>query len=768
MGGGACWDADTCAIQQGYLTFPSEKMDAFLGYSCSEINAGKGDSEINMLCAESSVGGVDFTEYNTLVVPYCTQDVFVGTKTIAYDDGSTVNHMGAANTMSVIKWVFENFPNPSHIVLTGCSAGGTALPIAYDLLNSKLPNFLYSFLAVCPVSRLSLSDISPMLSCSYLQKYIVHYNGWTRSPPGMKSVQISTVADSAVYLTPTYFLENALSNWDPQPIMKKINFPYNKYKDDEEYSSLVWNHVLDRGPNSDKWGFITHNNDPISQMYYQYMGGMYAGDDDGGRLLEDAATSWWNSLSASLSYVQSSHKNMDTFIMDGEGHCTFGWYYAMQQSDFDDWVKDIVRERAVLGRTASSAPLFISAVILGSLVTLGAAYGRQRRATGVDEGILLAQEGKKSPKQKLQSYLVAASSFLSRFQEYPVTTGYLTIITFYFWTMLLYAGFAHPVNNPSLGPRADTLSSFGINNPTLIVYSSQLYRLLTAGFLCSGILAYGVVVITLIRQTRYIEKALGSSREFLVMGTVIMLGSNLIYACFAEGATCSPIATVIGLNALSILVRKKASSALENTTVPRPLCWTITVFVVSALFFPFNSWIINLTSAIIGALLGYIVLDLSQTTDSESTEVNHPTYSAKKPALKGILVVYAVMLFLLAFRIVRPNRVYMSPFLTGCDLAYVELPADVAGSFYGEQRRLEENAADDDDGGTLCAEFCVPHIAGRPLIWGADSYSGYSVSQGRCEENGYDTHVADKTFTKATYSVDVEIFTLSDNNDDQA
>lgn len=580
-------------------------------------------------------------------------------------------------------------------------------------------------------------------------------------------MQISTVADSAVYLTPTYFLENALSNWDPQPIMKKMHFPYDKYKNNEEYSSLVWNHVLKRGSNSDKWGFITHNNDPVSQMYYQYMGGMYAGDDENnnGRQLEDVADAWWSSLSASLAYVQNAHKNVQTFVMDGEGHCTFGWYYAMQEEEFDDWVKSIVQERAVLGRTKSSVPLFLTAIVLGALVTLGAAHGRQRRDIGVDDGVLLSQEGKKSPKHKLVSFLTSASSCLSRFQEYPVTTGYFTIVTFYFWTMLLSAGFAHPVNNPSLGPSAATLSSFGINNPTMIVYNSQLLRLFTSGFLSSGILTYSIIAVTLIRQTRHIEKALGSSKEFLIMGLVIMTGSNLVYACCAQGATCTSIATIIGINTLSILVRKKAS-ALEHSTVPKPLCWTITVFILSALFFPFNSWIVSLASAVIGAFMGYFVMEKSEQDETAETAVEQPRYAARKSKMQGVLVACLVMFCLLAFRIIRPNRRYKSPFLTGCDLAYVELPADVAGSFYGERRHLEQNA-EFDDGDSICAEFCVPHIAGRPLIWGASVYSGYSVSQGQCEENGYDTHIADKTFTRATYSVDVEVFTSANNNNNQ-
>ena len=70
MGGGACWDEDTCGQEASYLTFP-QKLDNFVGRSCSEVNAGQGDTQFNMLCAQKDVGGVDFTEYNTIVVPYC-------------------------------------------------------------------------------------------------------------------------------------------------------------------------------------------------------------------------------------------------------------------------------------------------------------------------------------------------------------------------------------------------------------------------------------------------------------------------------------------------------------------------------------------------------------------------------------------------------------------------------------------------------------------------------------------------------------------------
>lgn len=592
----------------------------------------------------------------------------------------------------------------------------------------------------------------------------MHYNRWTRSPPGIKSVQISTVADSPVYLTPTYFLENAFGNWDPEPIMEQLSFNFNKYRDSEKYSTEVWNHVLKRGPNSDQWGFITHNDDPISQMYYSYMGGMYA-DDDGyngnGRQLEDVADAWWSSLSESLAYVKKKHKNVGTFIIDGEDHCTFGWYYAMQQDGFDDWVKNIIQEKRVFGRSSPSAPLFAVAAVIGALIAWGAVNSRKNRDIGVDDGVLLGEsEKRRSSSQLLDATVEKFSRICGRFGEYPVTAGYFAVVTIYFVAMLISQGFAHPANNPSLGPSAISLSSFGINNPSLIVYNSQLVRLVTSGFLCSGVITFVILAFTLHRHTKNLEREIGSSKEFCILGIAVMLGSNLIYACVAGGASCATISTILGLNALSIsLPRNKSES--EARAAPRPICSTVTLFIFAALVLPFNSWIINLSGVCIGLILGFAAVErhAQESASDLRTGESIYRYTAKRNPVKGFFALCLVLFFLLVFRAIRPNSLYTSPFLTGCDLTYVELPSDIVGSFYGGNRRLG-NA---EGGGTICAEFCVPHIAARPLVWGASTYSGYSVSSGQCKDKGYDTHIADKTFSKATYSVDVEVYKKSNN-----
>ncbi len=72
-----------------------------------------------------------------------TQDVHLGdASNISYDGDNIVRHVGAHNMIRTLNWVFSNFPNPTNIFLTGCSAGGTAVPIAYDLINKHYNSFL--------------------------------------------------------------------------------------------------------------------------------------------------------------------------------------------------------------------------------------------------------------------------------------------------------------------------------------------------------------------------------------------------------------------------------------------------------------------------------------------------------------------------------------------------------------------------------------------------------------------------------------------------
>lgn len=168
QGGGACWDEETCEMQEEMLAYP-EYFDDFVGLGCSEIEYGAAEQNgylLSMLCSKK-VGNTDFREYNTIIVPYwyvsslllspilyfsrvihsqnlfSTQDVHIGDAIdVSYDGNNVIQHVGAHNMVRTLNWVFANFPNPTHIFLTGCSAGGNAVPIAYDLINKHYNTFV--------------------------------------------------------------------------------------------------------------------------------------------------------------------------------------------------------------------------------------------------------------------------------------------------------------------------------------------------------------------------------------------------------------------------------------------------------------------------------------------------------------------------------------------------------------------------------------------------------------------------------------------------
>jgi len=288
-GGGACWDAATCKLQSMFLSFPQEWLGPLVGSSCSTWSSW-GNS---MLCAKT-VGDTDFSEYNFVLIPYCTQDVHLGDEP---NSEYGVKHVGGHNLYQTLKWIFVNFPDPSHIFITGCSAGATPFPVVYEIINS-------------------------------------HYmaNG--------KLVEINGIADSPVYLTPTYFLQNGLMHWNVKTVMDLIGFDYDAYKDDENFPNEVLDHALENSKETDQWGYVTHDSDMVSLLYYGFMNGdsVFGIDYGLGRryrsgrsepwnlrrqMYDDIQLQWWMKMNNSLSLAMKDHSNFHAFVMEGTDHCTF-------------------------------------------------------------------------------------------------------------------------------------------------------------------------------------------------------------------------------------------------------------------------------------------------------------------------------------------------------------------------------------------------------------------------------------------------------------
>merc|ERR1711957_933974 len=115
---------------------------------------------------------------------------------------------------------------------------------------------------------------------------------------GGRSTSISVIMDSAVYLTPQYFLSNSIENWNPRTVMNLVNFNYEKWQNDETFFTKLWDHVLQRGWEKDKWGFLSHTYDSTSITYWKDMGGMYNGNYDG------ESSIWWNNLTTSIDIIK--------------------------------------------------------------------------------------------------------------------------------------------------------------------------------------------------------------------------------------------------------------------------------------------------------------------------------------------------------------------------------------------------------------------------------------------------------------------------------
>ncbi|KAG6609232.1 Carbohydrate esterase [Phytophthora cinnamomi] len=125
QGGGACADEDTCAFG----------LQCSLGASATFTTAAT-SSSAGVL--DRSLADNMFKDWNIVFIPYCTGDIHIGNRvTAAYESGIEVllgntqclgldyaMHMnGYNNTMAVLDWALENFPEVDDLIVGGESAG---------------------------------------------------------------------------------------------------------------------------------------------------------------------------------------------------------------------------------------------------------------------------------------------------------------------------------------------------------------------------------------------------------------------------------------------------------------------------------------------------------------------------------------------------------------------------------------------------------------------------------------------------------------------
>ena len=124
MGGGACRNGRDC--EQGRPLFQPDV---------------ESQPDLQRGIFDSTQPQNPFAAYSMVVVSYCTGDVHLGdqdtTYTIQDERGSrqlTIRHRGQVNAMSVLHWIYANFPAPRQIFVAGGSAGAIATPFYANLI----------------------------------------------------------------------------------------------------------------------------------------------------------------------------------------------------------------------------------------------------------------------------------------------------------------------------------------------------------------------------------------------------------------------------------------------------------------------------------------------------------------------------------------------------------------------------------------------------------------------------------------------------------
>ncbi len=114
IGGGACWDAETCDVDTATFTDSVEAL---------REQAREGLQGVY----DKRNAANPYMDWTHVVVPYCTGDVHWGQADVTYTrrNGTTfqIHHRGAVNAQAVIDWVKTHYTSPSQVLVTGCSAG---------------------------------------------------------------------------------------------------------------------------------------------------------------------------------------------------------------------------------------------------------------------------------------------------------------------------------------------------------------------------------------------------------------------------------------------------------------------------------------------------------------------------------------------------------------------------------------------------------------------------------------------------------------------
>jgi hypothetical protein len=128
MGGGACWDEETC------VTNPTASfLDGFTSLHFAFATIGFTNTPL-----DRNLAGNPFSGASLVFVPYCTGDLHAGDTVNTYG-ARIIHHAGHANTAAFLRRLAPTFPGARRVFLVGSSAGGYGAQLEYEAVAAAFP-----------------------------------------------------------------------------------------------------------------------------------------------------------------------------------------------------------------------------------------------------------------------------------------------------------------------------------------------------------------------------------------------------------------------------------------------------------------------------------------------------------------------------------------------------------------------------------------------------------------------------------------------------
>jgi Pectinacetylesterase len=129
-GGGACFDAETCAFT-GLGTGGEANYD----WSIYGEGPAQEGGIFDFARAENP-----FRDYSFIYVPLCTGDMHLGDVTQGYSPELTVEHNGFVNGAAALGYLTEHYPDAVQVIVVGKAGGSIAAPLYGGLASDLLPD----------------------------------------------------------------------------------------------------------------------------------------------------------------------------------------------------------------------------------------------------------------------------------------------------------------------------------------------------------------------------------------------------------------------------------------------------------------------------------------------------------------------------------------------------------------------------------------------------------------------------------------------------